>query len=124
MICPEGGYRAQPRVSTLGTLKINEFALTRHMNVRSMNNTRSSGLEMLKGREADLIKPASTLRQNLECAFETCYNRTYFRVVSTFNLPPLQHLQPGGPGVIHGTHIHVPCEGESLWAAVPRVETG
>jgi hypothetical protein len=50
----------QPRVSTLGTLKISEFALklTRHMNVRSMNNTRSSGLEMLKGREADLIKPA------------------------------------------------------------------
>jgi hypothetical protein len=58
-LCPEGGYRAQPRVSTLGTLKINAFALTRHMNVRSMNNTRSSGLEMLKGREADLIKPAS-----------------------------------------------------------------
>jgi hypothetical protein len=39
------------------------------------------------------------------------------------DLPPLQHLQPGGPGVIHGTHIHVPCERESLWAAVPRVET-
>jgi hypothetical protein len=27
------------------------FALTRHMNVRSMKNTRSTGLEMLKGRE-------------------------------------------------------------------------
>jgi hypothetical protein len=37
-LCPEGGYRAQPRVSTLGTLKINEFAL--------------------KGREADLVKLA------------------------------------------------------------------
>jgi hypothetical protein len=36
--CPEGGYRAQPRVSTLGTLKISEFTL--------------------KGREADLIKLA------------------------------------------------------------------
>jgi hypothetical protein len=36
--CPEGGYRTQPRVSTLGTLKISEFAL--------------------KGREADLIKLA------------------------------------------------------------------
>jgi hypothetical protein len=36
----EGGYRAQPRVSTLGTLKINDFALK------------------LKGRDADLIKPA------------------------------------------------------------------
>jgi hypothetical protein len=24
-LCPEGGYRDQPRVSTLGTLKINEF---------------------------------------------------------------------------------------------------
>jgi hypothetical protein len=42
-----------------GNLKINEFALTRHMNVRSMNNTRSSGLEMLKGREADRINLAS-----------------------------------------------------------------
>jgi hypothetical protein len=37
-LCPEGGYRVQPEVSTLGTLKINEFALK------------------LKGREADLIK--------------------------------------------------------------------
>jgi hypothetical protein len=27
MFMPEGGYRAQPRVSTLGTHKINEFAL-------------------------------------------------------------------------------------------------
>jgi hypothetical protein len=26
-LCPEGGLRAEPRVSTLGTLKINEFAL-------------------------------------------------------------------------------------------------
>jgi hypothetical protein len=40
ILCPEGGYRAQPRVSTLGTLNINEFALK------------------LKGREADLIKLA------------------------------------------------------------------
>jgi hypothetical protein len=38
ILCPEGGYRAQPRVSTLGTLNINEFAL--------------------KGRETDLIKLA------------------------------------------------------------------
>jgi hypothetical protein len=73
-LCPEGGYRAQPRVSTLGTHKINELAL--------------------KGREADLHL---SLRQKLECAIETCYNWTYFRVVSTFDLPPLQ--------------------GESLWAA-------
>jgi hypothetical protein len=28
-------------------------ALTRHMNVRAMNNTRSSGLEMLKGRRIE-----------------------------------------------------------------------
>jgi hypothetical protein len=33
------------------------------------------------------------------------YNWIYFRVVSTFDLPPLQ------------------LQGESLWAAVPRVET-
>jgi hypothetical protein len=77
----------------------------------------------LKGREADLTKLALMLLQKLECAIETCYNWTCLRIVSTFDLPPLQHLQPGGPGVIHGTHIHVPCEGESLWAAVPRVET-
>jgi hypothetical protein len=74
---------SQPRVSTLGTFKINEFAL--------------------KGREADLIKLAPLLRQKLECVIETCYNWTYFRVVSRFDLPPLQ--------------------GEALWAAVPRVET-
>ena len=37
-LCPEGGYRVQPGVSTLGTLKINEF--------------------VLKGREADLLKLA------------------------------------------------------------------
>jgi hypothetical protein len=53
-LCPEGGYRAQPRVSTLGSLKINEFAL--------------------KGREADLIKLAPIAALKLECAIETCYN--------------------------------------------------
>jgi hypothetical protein len=36
--CPEGGYRTPSRVSTLGTLKISEFAL--------------------KGQDADLIKLA------------------------------------------------------------------
>jgi hypothetical protein len=82
-LCPEGGYRAQPRVSTLGTLKINESAL--------------------KGREAGLIKLAPIAAQKLECAIETCYIWTYFPIVSTFDLPPLQ--------------------GESLWALVPRVET-
>jgi hypothetical protein len=35
---PEGGYRTQPGISTIGTLKMNQFALK------------------LKGREADLIK--------------------------------------------------------------------
>jgi hypothetical protein len=52
--------------------KLNEFALE------------------LKGREADLIKPHQLLRQKLECAIETCYNATNLRVVSTFDLPPLQ----------------------------------
>jgi hypothetical protein len=37
--------------------------------------------------------------QGSECAIETCYNWTYFRVVSTFDLPPLQ--------------------GESLWRRFP-----
>jgi hypothetical protein len=49
---PKVATGLSPRVSTLGTLKINEFAL--------------------KGREADLIKPASIAGQNLECAIETC----------------------------------------------------
>ena len=51
---PEGGYRTQPRVSTLGTLKRNEFAL--------------------KGREADQINLAPIAAQKLECAIETYYN--------------------------------------------------
>jgi hypothetical protein len=55
----------------------------------------------LKGREADLIKLAPIAAQNLECAIETCYNWTYFRVVSTFDLPPLQ------------------LQGESLWWRFP-----
>ncbi len=84
-LCPESGYRAQPRVSTLGTFKINEFALK------------------LKGREADLIKLAPIAAQNLECAIETCTIGPTFALFSTFDLPPLQ--------------------GESLWVAVPRVET-
>jgi hypothetical protein len=46
-LCPEGGYRAQPRVSTLvstlGALKINEFALN--------------------GREADLCRAKIRVRK-------------------------------------------------------------
>jgi hypothetical protein len=49
-LCPEGGYRTQPRVSTLGTLKINEFALK------------------LKGREAEQINFAPMAAQKLECS--------------------------------------------------------
>jgi hypothetical protein len=56
----------------------------------------------LKGREADLIKLAPVAAQNLECAIETCYNWTYFRVVSTFDLRPLQ--------------------GESLWRRFPGLK--
>jgi hypothetical protein len=37
-------------------------------------------------------------------------------------LSPLQHLQPGGPGVFPRTHIHVPCEGESPYLMVPRLK--
>jgi hypothetical protein len=53
-LCPEDGYRTQPRVSTLGTLKINQFAL--------------------KGREADQINLAPVAAQKLECAIEACDN--------------------------------------------------
>jgi hypothetical protein len=46
---------AQPRVSTLGIVHLEQRTLTRHMNVRSMNNTRSSGLEMLKGGRSNVL---------------------------------------------------------------------
>jgi hypothetical protein len=68
---PEGATGFSPGFNP-GTLEINEFVLTRHMNVRSMKNTRFSGLEMLKGRGADLIKLAPIARQKLQCAIETC----------------------------------------------------
>jgi hypothetical protein len=72
-LCPEGGYRTQPRVSTLGTLEINELTLTRRYPVApSVKNTRSSGLEMLKGREADQINLAPVAAQKLEYAIKTC----------------------------------------------------
>jgi hypothetical protein len=46
------------------------FALTRHMNVRSMNNTRSSGLEMLKGRQIERTNNAKVgpIVARLNCA--------------------------------------------------------
>jgi hypothetical protein len=53
-LCPEGGHRTQPRVSTLGTLKISAFAL--------------------KGREADQLNFAPIAAQKIESAIETCYN--------------------------------------------------
>jgi hypothetical protein len=53
-LCPEGGYRTQPRVSTLGTIKINEFAL--------------------KGREADQINLAPVTTKKLDCAIDAGYN--------------------------------------------------
>jgi hypothetical protein len=55
-----------------GNPQINDFALklTRNMNVPLMNNTRSSGLEMLKGREADQINLAPIAAQTSEFAIE------------------------------------------------------
>jgi hypothetical protein len=50
---PRSGWRTQPRVSTLGTDDPTRRALTRNMNVRSTKNTRSAGLEMLKGRQIE-----------------------------------------------------------------------
>jgi hypothetical protein len=41
-----------------GNCRPKRHALTRHMNVRSMNNTRSSGLEMLKGRQIECTNNA------------------------------------------------------------------
>jgi hypothetical protein len=52
---PEGGYRTQPRVSTPGALKIDEFTLK------------------LKGRKADLIKLAPNASPKITvCAIQTC----------------------------------------------------
>ena len=91
----------------------------------------------LKGREADLTKHRTYRRaknQKSECAIETCYNWTYFRVVSTFDLPPLQgESLPGGrlPGLKktlgwNGAKIRRFC-GRFLpqrgWRTQPRVST-
>jgi len=103
VFCPEG-LQDSAQGFNPGNLKINEFALTRHMNVRSMNNTRSSGLEMLKGREADKINLAPIAARKLNGQSRRATIRFCFHVVSTLNLPPLQ--------------------GVSIWEAAPRVETG
>ena len=47
-----------------------------------------------------------------------------FRLVRTFDLAPLQHLQPGGPGVFPTRRYEVtPYEGASLVVDDSRVET-
>ncbi len=50
--------------------------------------------------------------------------RPRLRIIRTFDLAPLQHLQPGGPGVFPtGRYEVTPCEGASPLVAIPRVET-
>jgi hypothetical protein len=47
-------------------IPLSGLALTRHMNVRSMNNTRSSGLEMLKGPGTSCQGPEGRAPKGLE----------------------------------------------------------
>jgi hypothetical protein len=56
--------------------------------------------------------------QKSECEIGMCYNwiiGSRFRLARTFDLAPLQHLQPGGPGVFPKRRYEVtPYEGASL----------
>ena len=81
---PQRGWRTQPRVYTLGTAP-ERFAL--------------------KGRQVERTNNAkgAPIVASLDCAFEFwCSNRCELYLVS---LAPLQHLQPGGPGVFHRGNI-------------------
>jgi hypothetical protein len=63
------------------------FALTRHMNVRSMNNTRSSGLEMLKGRQirrTNNVKALMPLRGGAPSASLDSDDRRLIGLISIF----------------------------------------
>jgi hypothetical protein len=63
--CPEGPKNLAQGFNP-GKHPIKRFALTRHMNVRSMKNTRFAGLEMLKGREMARAKcPSNAIEREL-----------------------------------------------------------
>ena len=59
----------------------------------------------LKGREIGYpVKVAKIAAQKSECVTRTCDNwpiGPHFRLVRTFDLVPLQHLQPGGRVFFH-----------------------
>jgi hypothetical protein len=65
-----------------------------------VNDTRSSGLEMLKGRQIEGTNNAA--EESLGRTSQLCI--LFWVRDSSASLPPLQHLQPGGPGVIQRTH--------------------
>ena len=104
---PRRGYRPQPRVSTLGIFKINGFALTRRYLVAPCwKNTRSAGLEVLKGREMRVPDEARTCcRAKVRVRswnVRQLDHRTRFRLVRTFDLaPPSERvaLGAGFPGL-------------------------
>jgi len=66
---PRRGSRTQPGVSTPGTSHPRRRALTRQMNVRSRKNTRSAGLEVLKGRHRTRFIPPISLLKPRRCLF-------------------------------------------------------
>jgi hypothetical protein len=78
-------------------------ALTRHMNVRSMNNTRSSGLEMLKGRQIELTNNAA-VKSN-------CHTSQLRPLIFRSNSCELYQVSLS------------PLQGELFILRVPRVET-
>jgi hypothetical protein len=66
---------------------------------------------------------ASIVSQNESAAKGRCRNRLYFHVVSGFDLAPLQHLQPGGPGVFPTRRYEVtPYEGALFGERFPGMK--
>jgi hypothetical protein len=88
---PQRGWRTQPRVSTLGTATPKRRA-PKGRQIERTNNAKVGPIEHVSIAHSNFGSNGCELYQ--------------------ISLSPLQHLQPGEPGVFHGTHIHVPCEGE------------
>jgi hypothetical protein len=103
-LCPEGGDRTQPRVSTLGNLKINEFAL--------------------KGREGDQIILLLLPCKNESAQLRLATIRSYFRVAIGSICRPFRARRSGWrfPGLKPGLSPLAPS-GHALRAVSPTLNT-
>jgi hypothetical protein len=137
------GVAHSPRILVPALFKVRHVALHPAQDGRMSQGDAALGhhLDQVTGAELECQVPPHAKDNNFLVEMPTpeeflrrgrfCHSSRYRRKPSlsslhqnrTFDLPPLQHLQPGEPGVFHGTHIHVPCEGASLGRSVPRVET-